>query len=295
MDSSAAPAKPWLPEFLLLGAIWGASFMFMRLGAAEFGPLPTAFLRVLIGALFLLPILLLQGRLALLRQHYRATLQLGIFNSAIPFACFAYAVLSISTGLSAILNATAPLFGVLIAWCWLRDRPTVLQLIGLLIGLVGVTLLTWDEVQLKPGGSALAVGACLLASFCYGIAPSFSKRYLSTAPALVSATGSQIGAALGLLPLALLFWPRQMPGALAWAALLALGILCSGVAYILYFRLIARAGPAKALSVTFLIPMFAVLYGSLLLDEALTPWMLLGGLIIIAGTALSTQLLGRSR
>ena len=291
----ATASRTWRFEFVLLAALWGASFLFMRLGAVEFGPLPTAFLRVLIGALFLLPILILQGGLKDLWRHRRPALLVGTVNSAIPFALFSYAVLSISTGLSAILNATAPLFGALVAWFWLKDRPQPWQLLGLLIGFTGVTLLAWDEVRMKPDGSLLAVGACLLASLCYGIAGSFSKRYLGNVPAMVTASGSQIGASIGLLLPALWLWPRQAPGALAWAAMLALGVLCSGVAYILYFRLINGLGPAKAMTVTFLLPVFAVLYGALLLDEALTPWMLLCGLVIVVGTAMSTGLLRRPR
>ena len=291
----ATASRTWRFEFVLLAALWGASFLFMRLGAVEFGPLPTAFLRVLIGALFLLPILILQGGLKDLWRHRRPALLVGTVNSAIPFALFSYAVLSISTGLSAILNATAPLFGALVAWFWLKDRPQPWQLLGLLIGFTGVTLLAWDEVRMKPDGSLLAVGACLLASLCYGIAGSFSKRYLGNVPAMVTASGSQIGASIGLLLPALWLWPRQAPGALAWAAMLALGVLCSGVAYILYFRLINGLGPAKAMTVTFLLPVFAVLYGALLLDEALTPWMLLCGLVIVVGTAMSTGVLRRPR
>ena len=284
-------SRTWPIEFVLLAALWGASFLFMRLGAVEFGPVPTAFLRVFIGALFLLPILLLQGGFEPLRRHHRPALFIGVFNSAIPFALFSYAVLSISTGLSAILNATAPLFGALVAWFWLQDRPGRWQLFGLVIGFCGVTLLAWDEARLKPDGSVLAIGACLIASLCYGVAASFSKRHLGKVPAMVTATGSQLGASIGLLLPALWLWPQQAPTPMAWAAMLALGVLCSGVAYILYFRLINELGPAKGMTVVFLIPVFAVIYGTLLLDEALTPWMLLGGLIILLGTALSAGLL----
>lgn len=283
----------WLPEFILLAALWGASFLFMRLGAQEFGPLPTAFLRVSIGSLFLLPILILQGKLPLLRQHHRPVLLVGTINSAIPFACFSYAVLYISTGLSAILNATAPLFGALIAWFWLKDKLTLWQMLGLVIGFLGVTLLTWDSASVRDEGSILAVLACLLASVCYGITGSYSKRFLSSTPAMVTATGSQLGASIVLLAPAIWFWPAQSPSAKAWLAMLALGVLCTGVAYILYFRLIERAGPAKALSVTFLLPVFAILYGNVLLGEVVTRWMLLCGFIIVAGTALATGLVGR--
>lgn len=292
-------AKPWLIDFVLLAAIWGASFMFMRAGARELGAFATAGVRVGIASLFLLPILLLRGHGAALRQHWKLTFAVGILNSAIPFACFSYALLSISTGLSSILNATVPLFGAVIAWLWLKDRPSGSRMVGLAVGFAGVALLAWDKASFQPDASGNASGwavlACLLATLCYGVAASFTKRYLSGVPSLVSATGSQLGAAIGLLPLAWWFWPDHAVSLHAWAAVLALGVLCTGVAYILYFRLIERAGPARALSVTFAIPVFALLYGVILLGEVVTPWMLLCGLVIVAGTSLSTGLVRFSR
>jgi drug/metabolite transporter (DMT)-like permease len=292
--------NPWLIDFVLLAAMWGASFMFMRVAAREMGPLAAAGLRVCIAALALLPILLFKGLGASLRQHWKLTLAVGVVNSAIPFVCFTYALLSITTGLSAILNATVPLFGALIAWLWLKDRPSGSRMLGLAIGFAGVAMLAWDEARFTPdasgASSGLAVLACLLACLCYGTAASIAKRFMGGLPSLVSATGSQIGAALFLLPLTLWYWPAQMPSLQAWGAVLVLGVVCTGLAYILYFRLIERAGPARALSVTFAIPAFAVFYGVLLLGESITPWMVVCALVIIAGTSLSTGLLrlGRS-
>ncbi|MGI9132753.1 MAG: DMT family transporter, partial [Rhodoferax sp.] len=248
---------------------------------------------------FLIPLLLARGHGAALRQHWKLAFTMGIFNSAIPFACFTYALLSISTGLSSILNATVPLFGALIAWVWLKDRPTGSRIAGLLMGFLGIALLAWDKASFHPdaGGAATgwAVLACLLACLCYGLAASFTKRYLSGLPALVTATGSQVGAALFLAPLALWTWPSHGVSLKAWLAVLALGVLCTGLAYILYFRLIESVGPARALTVTFAIPVFAVVYGVVLLGETVTPWMLLCAAIIISGTALSTGLLRLAR
>jgi drug/metabolite transporter (DMT)-like permease len=234
----------------------------------------------------------------LLLKSWKLVLVVGIFNSAIPFACFSYALLSISTGLSSILNATVPLFGAVVAWLWLKDRPNGSRIVGLLIGFLGVALLAWDKASFKPDASGntsgWAVLACLLATLCYGLSASFTKRYMSGLPSLVSATGSQMGAAVGLIPLAWWFWPDHAVSLQAWAAVVALGVLCSAVAYILYFRLIERAGPSRALSVTFAIPVFALLYGALLLGEVVTPWMVLCGLVIVAGTSLSTGLVALS-
>ena len=292
---SPSSKQPWLIEFVLLGAIWGASFLFMRLGAAEFGALPTAGLRVGIAALFLLPLLLARGQGAALGQHWKKIFFLGLINSGIPFACYAYALMSITTGLSALLNATVPLFGALVAWVWLRDRPHRLKILGLLIGFVGVAMLAWGKASFKPDASGLSSGwavvACLVACLCYGIAASFTKRYLAGVPSLAVATGSQIGATLGLAVPTLWLWPTAMPSMTAWLALLAVGVLCTGVAYVLFFRLIEKVGAASTLTVTFLIPVFAVIYGLVFLGEIVTPWMLTCGAVILCGTALSLDLL----
>ena len=297
----AAGAKSWVADFVLLAAIWGSSFLFMRIGAVEFGALPTAGVRVAIAALFLLPLVWRRGLLPELRRHWRRTFLIGLLNSGIPFACFSFALLSISTGLSSILNATVPMFGALIAWAWLKDRPTGWRIAGLAVGFAGVALLAWDQAALKSGSpgmhAAWAVLACLLACLCYGISASYTKRHLSGLPPLVTAAGSQIGATLGLALPALWLWPARMPGASAWLALLAVGVVCTGIAYIVFFRLIENAGPPRALSVTFVVPVFAVLYGVLFLGESVTPWMAGCAVVIVCGTALATGLLkpGRQR
>ncbi len=285
----------WRSDFVLLGALWGSSFLFTRFGVLEFGALPTAGVRVLIASLFLLPILLGRGLGPQLARHWKKVFLVGVLNSAIPFACFAYALLSITTGLSAILNATVPLFGALIAWVWLKDRPGGLRILGLLIGFLGVALLAWDKASFKPDASGLSSGwavlACLLATLCYGLAASYTKRYLGGLPALVTATGSQLGATVALALPALWLWPERMPSATAWWSLVWVGVLCTGLAYILYFRLIENVGPARSLTVTFLVPVFAVIYGVLFLHEAVSAWMLLCAAIIICGTALSANLI----
>jgi len=288
-----------IAEFVLLAALWGSSFLFMRLGAAEFGALPTAGLRVALAALFLLPVFLVKGVWADFRLRARPILFVGLLNSGIPFALFAYAVLHITTGLSSILNATVPLTGALVAWLWLKDRPGGSRMLGLLIGFVGVTLLVVGKSGFNASGVAgasptttlLAMGACLLATTCYGVAASFTKRHLVGANPLATATGSQIGASLGLALPTLLLWPDTAPSLSAWAALAAVALLCTAIAYILFFHIIEKAGPSKALTVTFLVPVFALLYGVLFLGERITAWMLVCGVVIVCGTALSSGLL----
>ena len=293
--TTAAGARGWVVDFMLLAAIWGASFLFMRIAVVEFGPIATAAMRVAIAAAFLWPLLLLRGHGPKLRQHWKPIFTIGLLNSGIPFALFAFALLSITTGLSAVLNATVPLFGALIAWLWLNDRPTASKSLGLAIGFLGVALLAWDKASFKPDASGYAPGwavlACLGACLCYAIAATATKRYLTGLPALVTATGSQLGATLGLALPAIWFWPATPPGVTAWLALLVLGVACTGIAYILYFRLIEQAGPSRALAVTFVIPVFAVFYGVLFLGESVTGWMLLCAAVIVCGTALATGLL----
>jgi drug/metabolite transporter (DMT)-like permease len=287
-------AKGWLADFLILSAIWGSSFLFMRLASAELGALPTAALRVTIASLFLLPLLLAKGHGAALRQHWKPIFFVGLLNSGIPFVLYSFAVLHISTGLSSILNATVPLFGALVAWAWLGDKPTVSRSVGLAIGFGGVVLLAGGQASFKSNASGIApawaVLACLAATTCYALSASFTKKHIPSLPPLVTATGSQLGASLALALPALWFRPEHLPSATALWSLITVGVLCTGVAYILYFKLIENAGPARALTVTFLVPVFAIAYGVLLLGESVTAWMVACGAVILVGTALSSGL-----
>ncbi|HEV7912236.1 MAG TPA: DMT family transporter, partial [Albitalea sp.] len=271
--------------------LWGASFLFMRMGAAEFGPVALSAVRVIGATLFLLPLLKARGQVGALRQHWRPIFIVGAVNSALPFLCFSYAALSITAGLSSIFNAATPLFGAVIAWLWLKDRLTPSRIAGLAIGFAGVLWLAWDKASFKPGGSGWAIVACLAATLCYGIGASYTKKRLTGVPPLAVATGSQLSAALILVLPALVWWPRTMPSHGAWIAAALLAVACTGIAYVLYFRLIAHIGPANAISVTFLIPVFAVLWGWLLLDEGLTVQMILGCAVILVGTGLTTGVL----
>ena len=294
--SPAAASARWVPEFALLAALWGASFLFMRLSAPAFGPVPTAGLRVSLAALFLLPLLLQRGEWPVLRRHWPALLLNGIVNSAIPFALFSWAVLHITTGMASILNASTPLLGALVAWMWLDDRITGLRWLGLAVGFAGVALLALHgqpgAALPGPDSSYGAIAACLGASLSYAVAASFAKKFLAGLPVLSITTGNLLGAALGLaLPMAWL-WPAQTPGIQAWLAVAALALLCTSIAYLLFFRIIQRAGPSRALAVTFVAPVFALLYGNWFLGEPVTPWMLGCGALIICGTMLSTGLIG---
>lgn len=284
----------WL-EFVLLAALWGASFLLMRLGASEMGAVPAAGVRVGVAMVVLLPVMWWAGHARALRTHLAPVLVVGVLNSALPFALFAYAVLSITTGLSAILNATVPLFGALVAWAWLKERPSGTKMLGLAIGFVGVALLSWGKASFKPGGSGWAVMACLLATLCYGVSASYTKRFLTGVPPLATAAGSQIGATLGLLLPTLWLWPAGTISPQAWLGVISAGVFCTALAYILFFRLIERAGPSKTLTVTFMIPLFALFYGAVLANEAITSWMVGCGVLILVGIGLATGLVPRRK
>ena len=287
--------KTWPLEFIVLGAVWGASFLLTYIASPEFGIWATAAMRVIVAAIVLLVLLQITGLMDNLKQHWRATFLIGLVNSAIPFAMFAYAVRHINTSLIAILNATVPLFGAVIAWLWLKDKLSLTRIIGLGLGFLGIALLAGESANFKEGGSGWALMACLAAAFCYGLAGSLTKRYLGQVHPLASAAGSQVGASLALLLPCVLTWPSVMPSAPAWAAVVASGVICTALAYILYFRIIGQVGPAKSLTVTFLIPVFAMLYGVVLLNEHITLWMVGCGLITVLGTALSTGLISFSK
>ena len=260
----------------------------------SFGPVVTAALRVIIASAVLLPLMLMRGHRAAFVLHWKKVLLVGVINSAIPFVCIAFALQSISIGQSSVLNATVPLFGAIIAWAWLGDRPSGSRVVGLLIGFAGIALLASENASFDTNAlgtsSAWGIAASLLACLCYGIAASFTRRFLAGVPSLVSATGSQLGASIFLFPFCLWYWPAQAPTTHAWLAVMALGVLCTGTAYILYFRIIANAGPVRALSVTFAIPVFAIAYGVVLLGEGVTHWMLGCTVVIVLGTSLSSGL-----
>jgi drug/metabolite transporter (DMT)-like permease len=290
-------------QLALLAALWGASFLFIRVGVTDFGVAPLMALRVGIGALSLAIVLVarrpLRQSLATLRSRAVPLLVVGILNSAAPFCLFAYAELTLSAGVTSVINASAPLWGALVGFVWLKDRLSALRSAGLVIGFLGVSMLVWDQIATSHGGSAtpmtaaLAAGAGLGATLLYGVAANYTKRYLTGVDALTVATGTMIGATVVLVPLAALYWPAAPISLHAWGAVIALGVACTGVAYMLYFHLIATIGPARAITVTFVIPIFGILWGALFLGETVSAGMLEGGVVILIGTALSTGVIKR--
>lgn len=278
-------------DLLLLAALWGASFLFMRAAAPAFGPIALVEVRVVIAAACLLLLLALRGQLHTLAPARGRLLALGVLNSALPFALLTYATLAMTAGMTAIVNAVTPMWTALIGWAWLRQPVRPLQWLGLGLGLAGVAVLVWGRSGLSLAGAELplapAIVAALVATASYGVAANFARSRLADLPSMTTAAGSQIGAALALLLPAIVAWPAVMPPASAWLAAVVLGVACTALAYLLYFRLIVRVGAMRAASVTFLIPLFATFWGALFLGEALTLQMLAGGAVILAGTALA--------
>ena len=182
-------------------------------------------------------------------------------------------------------------FAAVVAWAWLGEKLTMSRTTGLLVGIVGVWLLVQDKVGASMGDTTLAVAAALGGSFLYGIGGNFTRRYASHVKPLAIATGSQVGAALVLLPVAAMTWPDGPVSLKAWAAAITMGLFSTALAYILYFRLIANAGPTKAITVTYLIPLFAMLLGAAVIDEPISGSMIFGCAVILLGTSLATGLL----
>lgn len=276
-----------LLRLLLLSAIWGGSFLLIRIGAPALGPVPLMEARVLLAVLFLAAVAVVLRRPLAWRTHWRHYLLVGFFNSALPFLLFGYAALTLSAAMLSILNATSPLWGALIGAAWQRAPLGRRTLAGLALGVAGVGLLVgFDRVALQPGAGA-AIAASLAAALCYAVASNYTKAAKTVEP-FANAHGSMWAASLLLLPALLAFPPAVTPAAGIVAIVAALGVVCTGVAYLLYFRLIDDIGAAPALTVTFLIPLFGTFFGWLFLDEAVGWHTLAGGAVVIAGTALVT-------
>lgn len=280
-----------IAALLLLASIWGGSFIFMRVAAPEFGIYVLVAIRTVLATSVLLPILMMTGGVSQIFKHWFPIALVGLANTAVPFVLFNYSSLHLEAGVNAILNATAPMFGALVAWLWLGDKLTPTAIAGLAIGFLGVTVIS--QQKLGEGDiSFVPILTALLATTCYGIAASMMKRWLQGVRPLVVATGSQAMASIMLAPFALSTLPATMPSANAWLNAVALAILGTAIAYILYFKLIANVGPAKAISVAYMVPLFGIIWGVLFLQEHLSLQTIIGGVMILAGVALTTGVIG---
>lgn len=277
-------------RLLTLSAIWGASFLFMRIGVPVLGPVLLIAGRVGLAAVFLWGVATLLRSPIPIRGHVKHYLMLGFFNSALPFTLFAYAAQTTSASLLSVLNATAPIWAALLAALWQKTRLSVGSVVGLLLGVAGVAVLAGFEWMHDSRANALALLAGLAAAESYGVASVYSQSAPQVQP-LSNAHGSMWAATVMLVPLTFISPSGATAVTLTWpiaASVLALGVVCSGIAYLLYFRLIKDLGAASALTVTFLIPVFGVLWGALFLGEPVGWQTAVGGLTVLAGTALTT-------
>lgn len=276
-----------LLELLLLAAVWGASFLFMRIAAPILGPVLLIELRVLLAGLALLIFAIRLNLLVEIRRQLIPLFVVGCINSAIPFLLFAFASLFLPSGFTAILNATVPLFGTIIAFLWLREKLTLSGFLGLILGFAGVTVLVgWTNMPITPS-FVFAIIAGLVAAWMYAIAALYLKQNLSGVSSIAIATGSQLSAAVVLLPITPFFLPTEFPSAFVIWVVVALALFSTAFAYILYFRLISNIGVSKALTVAYLIPLFAMLWGAIVLGESITLSMILGCGLILTGTAIA--------
>jgi len=275
-------------ELPLLAAIWGASFIFMKIGSPEFGPILFMAMRTLVASLFLIPLLFINKKQSALSGRWHKIFIVGTLNTALPFVLFGWATLTLSAGNTSVLNGTTPMFGALVAYFWLKDKLSFSAAVGIFLGFLGVYLLMFDKIMIENSPVILPTLAVMLAALCYGISANYTKMYLSGISPLALAAGSQISATVLLLPLSLFFLPETLPSTNATLSVIALGIVCTGVAYILFFRLIDALGPTKAISVTYLIPVFGILWGVIFLNETITYWTILGAIVICLGVALTT-------
>jgi drug/metabolite transporter (DMT)-like permease len=285
----AAPAVArWLTpvELTVLGAIWGASFLFMRVSAREFGALPLVEVRLALGALILLP-MLWSGRAHFTRKHVAPLILISAINSAIPFSLFAWAAQRAPAGIGAITNATAVMFTALVAFAFYGEHISKRRAAGLVAGFVGVAVLASGKTAGVSVWSAALAGT--FAAFLYGIGGNMVRRQLAGIPSGAVAAATLVCASVLLAPFAIISWPRTPIPLHSWVSAVLLGVLCTGVAYFIYFRLIYRVGASRAVTVTYLVPLFGVVWAWIVLGEPLTVSMAVAGALILGGVALSQQ------
>jgi drug/metabolite transporter (DMT)-like permease len=276
-------------RLLTLAALWGGSFVFMRVAVPGLGPLWLAESRVALAFIALFALALAKRRVPALRERWRDYLVIGVVNSALPFALFCFAEQYVGASTAAILNATSPFFAAIVAVLWLKDRLSPAKLAGMGMGIGGVILLVGWQPEPLTGTTLLAVIACLAAALCYGVASVYAKARMTGVPSFAIALYSQMAAAIVLAPALPLAPPQGLLTPLVAANVLALALASTALAYLLYFRLIATIGPARALAVTFLIPLFGVLWGFVFLGEAIGANTLTGCALILTGTWLAVR------
>jgi len=278
-----------LVDLFLLSALWGGSFLFLRIAAPVFGPIFLIEMRVLTAFIFLFPVFLYFGRLQEALRHWKIICLISVANMALPFCLLAFASLSIGAGFASILNATVPFFTAIVAFLFYQQRMTRAAVAGLFLGFGGVLILVADPESVNPArNNMLAISAGLLAAISYAIAANVTATHLRGISGLAITVGSLFCASVYLLPLAVWQRPDVIPTGRIWFSVIALGVLSTGLAYLLFYRLITRIGSYRAVTVTFLVPMFSIAWGFLFLGEAVTVFILLGCIFVLLGVGMTT-------
>jgi drug/metabolite transporter (DMT)-like permease len=286
--AGGATVSPWRTpiELTLLGAVWGGSFLFMRVAAGDFGSIPLVEVRLALGALALMPFLW-RARAQFTGALWLKIAGIALVNSVLPFVLFAWGAERAPAGIGAITNAMTVMFTALVAFLFYAEQIGARRVVGLIAGFVGVTILASGKIAGASVGSAALAGTA--ASLCYGFGINLVRHHLTGYPAAAVAAANLGAGAVLLAPLAIYTWPHHPPAVASWLSAVLLGVLCTGIAFVFYYRLIARIGAPRTATVTYLIPLFGVIWAWLLLGEPLTVTMALAGALILAGVALSQQ------
>ncbi|MEQ8313188.1 MAG: DMT family transporter [Gammaproteobacteria bacterium] len=276
-------------ELLLLSAIWGFSFLFLRIASPVLGPVFLVEMRVSSALIVMLPLLLVMGKWRELLQNWKMVALIGLTNMAIPFCFFAYAALNAGAGLLSIVNATVPFFTALLGFVIFSQRLPWVGIVGMATGFVGVVVLAVDPEALDSGpGSLWAVPAALFACSLYGLALNLVAYKMQSVSGVTITTGSLLVSSIVLIPFAAVSVPDSMPGIEVWGSVLTLGIVCTGLAYLLFYRLISRIGSNQAIMTTYLVPIFSILWGNLFLAESVTLFTLFGCMLVLLGVGMTT-------
>ncbi len=283
---------PQLLQLFALAALWGASFLFIRLAVPHFGVVPLTAVRSVVATITLMPILLLNGKWPELRSHWPHILVIGLISTAIPATMLSVSTKYTSAGFASILNALTPLFSALVAWLWLKEALTLPVVAGITLGFIGVLVMVFDREILTTGFVLLPIVAGVTGTLLYGLTGNYSRRFAQSVSPIVIAAGCQLFSALFMVPLSLFLWPSASVPVEGWIYGAILGVFCTGVAFILYFQLLEKVGVVRTVVVTYLVPVFGMLWGLLFLSETITLRMLIGAALILAGVGLSTKLAG---
>jgi len=280
---------------VVLAAIWGSSFMFARISVGEFGAIPLSAARSTIAALTLYAIMVMSGKAGQFWRHWKHFCVLGLISTALPFTFITITTQFSTAGFASILNALTPIMSAGVAWVWLRENLTMTMMVGIGLSFVGVIVMITDTQSVSTDLVFLPVLFGLLSAFFYGLTGNYSRKFMTGVPSIVLATGCQVFAALFMVPPALFLWPDHAISTAGWINATVLGLLCTGLAFILYFHLLEHIGVARTVIVTYLIPVFGMLWGFIFLDESITHSMIGGAALILSGIALTTGLVDNLR